>query len=137
MVVYQLKADTNHIARVKRATRTTKVFGIESTHGLFGSEEWWKQIASGRLRVITLKGVIAKCYMGSMNDWPMFDLLGDDGEKTRWTRQLNAPELDSLYREGSTAEIDYVMQNHRPRYFWRRGVPHKVVIEIRITAVDK
>jgi hypothetical protein len=60
MIVYQLKADTKFVEQVQHATRTTKEFGIEPTHGLFGTEEWWKQIANGSLPVVTLTGFIAK-----------------------------------------------------------------------------
>jgi hypothetical protein len=132
MIVYQLKADTKFIEQVQHATRTTKEFGIEPTHGLFGTEEWWKQIANGSLPVVTLTGFIAKCYMGSMNDWPMFDLIDGLGEKTSWTRQVNAPEQDTFYREGSMAEINFVLQNSRP-LSWSKGAQQKQVLEIRIS----
>lgn len=131
MIVYSLRADTKFIERVQHATRTTKEFGIEPTHGLFGTKEWWNQIANGSLPVVTLVGVIAKCYMGSMNDWPMFDLIDAQGEKTSWTRQVNAREQDSSYREGSMAEIDFVLQNSRP-LAWSKGAEQKQVLEIRI-----
>jgi hypothetical protein len=66
-----------------------------------------------------------------MNDWPMFDLIDAQGEKTSWTRQVNAREQDSSYREGSMAEIDFVLQNSRP-LAWGKGAEQKQVLEIRI-----
>jgi len=135
VVVYELKKNQRYIDQVQHATLTTKEFGIESTHGLFGSDEWWRAIAFGQLPIHTQVGTISKVYMGSMNDWPMFDLLTDTGEKSSWTREVNFSERDSLYRAGSRVEIDYVWQNSRPKS-WSKGAEQKQVLEIRIADLE-
>jgi len=71
----------------------TKEFGIEPTHGLLGSREWWSEIESGRLRVHTLRGTIGRVYMGSMNDWPEFELVTAEGQKSSWTREAKSIDL--------------------------------------------
>jgi hypothetical protein len=131
IVVYRLKEDSAFIEGVQRATPTTKNFGIEPTHGMFGSAEWWEKIAAGVLRVYTLSGKITDVYMASMNDWPEFKMLSDDGEESRWTRKRNAAARDSIYSIGSRIEIDYVLQRHRPESF-DKGAEVKQVLEIRI-----
>jgi hypothetical protein len=67
-----------------------------------------------------------------MNDWPEFEMIGDSGEESRWTREVNSPKQDQLYRIGARIEIDYVWQRHRPKSF-DRGAEVKQVIEIRIS----
>jgi hypothetical protein len=128
---YQLSKNEKFIQQVQRATITTEEFGIEPTHGIFGSSEWWETIASGELPVQTASGVITQVYMGSMNDWPEFAMEIDSGEVLRWTREVNTKEQDALYRVGRRVEVDYVLQRHRPKS-WDRGAETKCVIEIRV-----
>jgi hypothetical protein len=131
IVAYRLKEHQTFIDAVQRATRTTESFGIEPTHGMFGSAEWWDSIAAGELEVHTVKGQITDVYMGSMNDWPEFKMLSDAGEESRWTRWLNTAAHDRIYRIGSRIEIDYVMQRHRPQSS-DKGAEIKQILEIRI-----
>ena len=131
IVVYSLKADQRHIDQVQRATRTTENFGIEPIDGMFGSDEWWSNIESGRLPMHTLRGTINDVYMGSMGDWPEFKMVSESGEESRWTREMNSAEQDRLYRVGASIEIDYVWQRHRPKSF-SSGAAVKKVIAIRI-----
>jgi len=132
IIVYQLRRDKQQIEAVQRATTTTRKFGIMRTHGLFGSDEWWKNIESRKLAVHTLSGIIARLYMGGMRDRPEFIVRSDDGKESSWLRQANSKELDEFYSVGRQIEIDYVLQRHRlfADGFWPKQ--HAVVIEIRI-----
>ena len=129
--VYRLREDSDHIAQVQRATLTTSEFGIEPTHGLYGSEEWWSQIASSALPTLIVRGTINRVYMGSMNDWPEFELTASDGSKSQWSRYANSKELAQLYEVGCAAEIDFVIQRFRPGAYTPNGET-KVVLEVRI-----
>ncbi len=138
IIVYQLKADQRRIDQVQRATRTTENFGIEPTHGMFGSDDWWQNIASGRLALHTLKGKITKVYvsgMGPRGDWPEFKMVSETGEESSWTRMMHLVEQDQLYREGAPIEIDFVWQRHRPNSF-DYGAQTQQVVEIRIAALE-
>ena len=130
-IVYQLSSDIAHIEAVQKATRTTRDFGIEPTHGLFGSEEWWAQIRSGCLPTQTVRGSISRVYMGSMGDWPEFEVETEEHERLAWSRFANSPHLEALYEVGRAVEVDYVLQRHRPAAYDRGGTT-KVVIEVRI-----
>jgi hypothetical protein len=132
-VVYQLRHDAEMIAAVQRATRSTREFGIEPTHGLFGSDEWWACIADGSLTLHTLRGTISRVYMGSMRDWPEFEIRSNSGELSRWTREANSAELAAAYVVDRQVELDYVIQRHRPAA-WDGGAETKVVVEIRVEA---
>ena len=114
--VYDLRADTDNVAAVQRATLTTREYGIEPTNGrLFGSDEWWNEVASGRLPVHTLTGTISRVFMGSMGDWPEFEMVCDDGSSLGFTRFQTPPDgsRDGLYKEGRRIEVDAVWQEAR------------------------
>jgi hypothetical protein len=130
-VVYSLRRNKAFVSAVQEATCNTEEFGIEPTHGLFGSDEWWRRIASGELPIQSLSGVITKVYMSGMHDWPEFAMRSDSGEESRWTREVNTKEQDRLYLVGSRIEIDYVNQTHR-RASFHHGAVTKCVIEVRI-----
>jgi hypothetical protein len=132
--MYDLRSEAEHIAQVQEATLTTKDYGLEQTHGLFGSTEWWKHIEDGTLPLQTLKGEITRTWMGSMGDWPMFEMRNDDGSLHEFTReQPRDGSLDHKYAVGRPVEIDFVWQcfkKEAPDY----GMPkeHKVVVAIRV-----
>ena len=128
---YRLRRNTSFIASVQKATLSTEEFGIEQTHGLFGSAQWWEQISSGKLPLHTLCGVIVERFWGSMGDWPEIRVRNEDGQISQWTREANTKEQDALYIPGQRIEIDYVVQRHRPKSF-DKGAETKVVIEIRV-----
>ena len=130
--VYRLKDDQKNIADIQRATKTTDEFGIEPTHGLFGSDEWWRNIATGQLVLQTLKGVISSVYMSGHNDWPEFEMVDENDNKSSWTRVANSQELDNSYLAVHSIELDFVVQRHRTKS-WDRGAETKCVVEVRIS----
>lgn len=131
IIVYRLKEDQRHIDQIQKATRTTENFGIEPTHGMFGSDEWWQNVESGQLPIHTLRGIIRDVYMGSMGDWPEFKMMSDTGEESTWTRWMQSAEQDQFYRVGARIEIDFVWQQSRAKSF-DHGARRKQVIEVRI-----
>jgi len=130
--IYQLRNDTDHIKKVQKATLTTEQYGIQPTHGLFGSDEWWQKIASGELLMHRLRGTITRVYMGSMNDWPEFAMRADDGAETSWSRFADSSELSQLYAVGKRIELDYVVQRNRFKMVNPAGEETTCVIEVRI-----
>jgi hypothetical protein len=130
-VVYRLRDDKRQIERVQKSTLTTEQFGIEPTHGLFGSGESWAKMSSGELPVHTCCGVITKCYMASMNDWPEFTMRSDSGEETNWSRYGHSGEDKRYYQVGRRVEVDYVLQPSRANALDIRA-ESKTVVEVRI-----
>jgi len=53
MTIYRLQFDKDYITQVQQATEMSHSFGLEPTHGLFASPEWWQHIHDGTLPVIT------------------------------------------------------------------------------------
>jgi hypothetical protein len=131
--VYRLKDDLAHVANVQKATLTTTKYGIEQTHGLFGSDEWWRHIVDGSLLMDTVRGTITRVFMSGHNDWPEFEMRDNSGQLSRSTRETNRPGDDVLYVAGRAVEIDIVRQHHKPTT-WAKDTETKVVLEIRIDA---
>ncbi len=131
MTIYRLQSDRDYIVDVQRATQTTEKFGIEPTHGIFGSSEWWQHIRDGTLPVHHLKGTISSIHMGSMNDWPEFTLRAENNEEFTWSRYANCPEFAKLYIVGRPIEVDYVIQRHRATSLGP-GSQLRIPIEIRV-----
>ena len=99
--VYRLKDDLAHLANVQKATLTTTEYGIEQTHGLFGSDEWWRHIVDGSLPTGTVRGTITRVFMSGHNDWPEFEMQDNSGQLSRWTRETNRPADDVLVPEAA------------------------------------
>ena len=59
ITIYRLQLDKTYIREVQEATESTERFGIEPTHGIFGSPGWWQHIREGTLPVHHLKGTIS------------------------------------------------------------------------------
>ena len=117
---------------MQKATLTTEQYGIEQTHGLFGSDDWWRKIESGELPTHRLRGTITRLCMGSMGDWAAFEMRSDDGTQTSWTRFAHTRELSDLYAVGKRVELDFVIQYNRQRAPVDAGEETECVIEVRI-----
>ena len=135
IIVYRLRDDTKYnrkyIADVQNATINSEDYGIKQTHGLFCSAEWWNNIDKGSLELQTLKGKITRVYMGSMNDWPEFEITTEDGQKESFTREAETETLDAEYQPGRAIEIYFVWQQHKKSFFGE-SPDTKIVLEIRI-----
>ena len=126
--VYNLTKDTEHIRKVQRATLNTTDYGLIPEHGLFGSEEWWQAVRMGKLPTIRLEGVISRVHMGSMNDWPVFE-LDCAGKKSTWPRQGHPPEA---YIVGKKARVDYVVQKAKKDLANLGTTDQEVILRIAI-----
>ena len=133
ITVYSLRKDTQRVEQVQKATLTTKDFGIQPTHGLFGSPDWWRNIENGELPVQTLRGIISRVYMGSMGDWPEFQVASEDNGITEsFTRMFHKREQDAAYQVGKKIEVDYVWQKIKKRLRQGASIDTKVNLENRI-----
>ena len=106
--IYSLKLDIRSIERIQEVTLTTKNYGIDSKHGLFGSEEWWDAIENNDLEVSTLEGTIIDVYMSGHNDFPEFKVNSND-DITTWERKGN----EVLYKKGADVKLEYINVKNR------------------------
>jgi hypothetical protein len=113
LTVYDLHDDHQRIRWMQEATMTTRDFGLEPTHGLFGSADWWLNIERGNLLAHRYSGTITNIYDLGEGDHPQFSMVDDIGVETIWKREVNYTEDDDLYAVGRRAEIEYVFQRTR------------------------
>jgi hypothetical protein len=117
---------------VQKATLTTADFGLEPEVALFGSDEWWKAIADGRIPRLEIRGVIANVYMTGHGDWPEFE-IDTDGRKTRWTRFGD----QSLYRAGREVRVEYVMQRTKKVWLGKHEQENVLRIFVRVDDAER
>lgn len=125
--VYNLANHPEQIRKIQHATLHTKDYGLVPEHGLFGSPEWWEAVRNGTIPTVHIEGIISRVYMGSMNDWPEFE-LDAGGQKTTWTRAGMPREA---YAVGRKATLDYVVQNFKKAVSYL-GAESRVVLRIAI-----
>lgn len=108
--IYLLADDAKRIGQIQKATLETKDHGLALDHGLFGSDDWWDAIERGDLPLNTVCGTITAVAMTSMNDYPSFKMLADDGSVTDWLTRESAPDFrrDQRYRVGQRIIRTYV-----------------------------
>jgi hypothetical protein len=85
--------------------------GIEPTHGVFRSPEWWQHIKEGTLPVLKVKGTISK--INNDRDWPTLRFRTEDGAELSFSQYANNPDFGDFYTIGRHIEIDYVIQRLR------------------------
>jgi hypothetical protein len=113
LTVYDLHEDHQRIRWMQEATMTTKDFGLEPTHGLFGSADWWQNIAQGYLATHYISGIITNIYNFGEGDHPEFSMVDESGIETTWKREVNRAEEDDFYVIGRMVELEYVLQRTR------------------------
>jgi hypothetical protein len=113
LTIYDLREDHQRIRWMQEATMTTRDFGLEPTHGLFGSEDWWQNIELGRLPTFQVSGLITNVYNIGEGDHPEFSMVDNLGIETTWKREVNHADDDDLYIIGRMIELEYVLQRTR------------------------
>jgi hypothetical protein len=107
---------------VQEGTLISGDFGIEPTHGLFGSAECWNHFRDGTLPAHRAEGIISRVYMeGGYNDWPTFDVGAEDAKESTWTQHVSDSDYASVYTVGRPIEIDYVVQPQSLICRWARS----------------
>ncbi len=130
--VYDLKADPERLAAMQRATLERSDIGLSASPAVVGTPGWWDALRGGGLPDVTVEGTVARVFWGSMRDWPMFELLADDGERTEWTR---LGEI-ARYVEGLRARIRYTRHPWKVPERHGLGAASTVVIEIDLELSD-
>ena len=127
--VYLLSKDRKTIEAIQNATLHTEEYGIAMDHGLFGSEDWWGAIERGDLPVHTVRGTISALLMESMNDWPTFRILTQDGSITESITRESLPARFTLYEVGRRVVWKYVETRHK-RPIEALGPVQKTTLEV-------
>lgn len=97
-VVYELRRqlaeDPDHVVQVQTLTlnKDKPMLGLRGTCGLFGSEQWWKNIENGKLKTKMISGVISELVFA--------------GQDSRWGNQVNSFKLGGTLSASQLMSIE-------------------------------
>ena len=133
--VYSLKnelaSDPGHVATVQALTLDlSRPFGLKGTFGLFGSEEWWQSIESGKLQKMELTGVITSLGRAGMNnESPVFNARLDNGGHYTYDTVADTKKGVKKYIVGKRIKIVLVRDPLKSPSA-SRGTHSEIVLEI-------
>lgn len=127
--IYQLETDAVNLQHMQAASSGRGPTGLKATHGLIGSTEWWDNVDTGRLPIVTVRGKVSRFWPGHHGDYPEFELLEESGMRSVWGCQVSAARAEFRFAAGTKVEVDYVYQQLKTPF--NGSTESKVVIEIR------
>ncbi|WP_445678475.1 hypothetical protein [Radicibacter daui] len=133
--VYSFAQDQERIEAMQKASTGTTDFGVSPVPVLVGTPQWWRATIDGSLKHAVISGVISRVYWGGMGDWPECEITGNDGIKSRWTREGDC----TRYVEGLSILLTYVLhpwKTPRPSGSISDGMS-KIVLTVEIEESDR
>ncbi len=115
-VVYSLKEyllnNPRYVADVQARTLDNRDLpgGLKGTYGLFGTDEWWRNIESGVIPVTTLTGVIVRLYREGMDNGQGFEMTLADGSLFKWSCVCNRRKDLKRYQVGKTLSYTFATE---------------------------
>src|SRR5258708_33009775 len=83
--IYQLRKNRQFIADAQAASLSPKPFGLKTTHGLFGADQWWQNVEAAVIPQIRKVGAITRLFGAGMhNESQGFEMVCQDGEKMEY-----------------------------------------------------
>ena len=139
-LVNELKNDPSIVPEAQAMTLDTSRpnIGCKATYGLYGSEEWWENIKSGRMPGQYECGVITELFHagqdGDEDDINSFMFLTEDGTERMESIYCDDESDYALFRVGCTVKMFSVLQplKSEERYA-SRSEPANFVIEMAVS----
>jgi hypothetical protein len=128
-IVYSLRSDPG-LASMQTASQQGFEIGLTQTHGLVGSDEWWRQVEEGSLPVSTTSGTVIHFFPGHHGDWPEIEVREPDGTSSNWGCLVPAAEAEQYFVLGAKVELDHVQQELKVPFNGSRATC--LVIAIRV-----
>ncbi len=131
--VYEFEQDEKRIEAMQKASLGASNFGLSLTPALVGTPEWWRGTEDHSLVRTVVSGIISRVYWGSMGDWPMCEVMADDGSKSDWTREGDL----SRYVEGLRVQFTSVLHPWKVPHQHGLGVASKIILTVEIEESDR
>lgn len=112
----ELQENPEHVKTVQALSldNDKPFLGLKPIHGLFGSDEWWESIRSGRIRTIHKSGIIRELvFAGQDSRWGAavnsFDLELDGGTVVLESIYAHQKRDHKLFRVGASVSCWYAL----------------------------
>jgi hypothetical protein len=129
--VYDLRNDSTAVTYMQRGSLSTERIGLQITHGLVGSTEWWNNIESGVLPLQTIKGVVSGFWPGQGHAGPAeFQLQDSNGIASNWLCEMDPRLAATRFVLGQSVEVDFVVQDLKTPF--NGDTKTKVPVAIRL-----
>ena len=117
-VVYRLSTDLHRDPRRIELTQQRTLdpahptSGLKGSQGLYGSEQWWQSINSGRIPLVLKTGTISRLYYAGMDSHRKnnsCEVAGDDGRTFHGSVLVDRPAHHSRYKVGARVAYLFAM----------------------------
>jgi hypothetical protein len=117
-LVYQLaqelKSDPEQVRLAQALTLDTSrpFMGLKGTFGLFGSQQWWSNIAEGKLPLLRVSGIVRSTYVAGQDETEInsMELMLEDGSVRLEGIYANDKRDRQLFRVGHRVEVVYALE---------------------------
>lgn len=110
----ELKSDPEQVALAQALTLDTSrpFMGLKGTFGLFGSQQWWSNIAEGKLPLLRVGGTVRSTYVAGQDETEInaMELMLDDGSVRPEGIYANDKRDRLLFRVGHRVEVVYALE---------------------------
>lgn len=134
-VVYTLRSELDgdpeqvRLAQALTLDCNRPQMGLAGNQGLFGSEEWWKNVAAGRIPTLTKRGVIERVYTAGMEKGLQPNTIvfrTDAGDLLSEGLYANSEDDRQAYQVGRAVEYRLALDE------LKTGGRSDIVLEVRI-----
>jgi hypothetical protein len=124
VTVYSLRemldGDPEFLKRVQALSlnKSKPDIGLSASKGLFGSDEWWKNIERGDIRRAEYVGVITETFYAGMDSdrrHNSFRMRTDDGRNYSYSMVPERSSFKGLYAVGHRAEVITIFEELKRR----------------------
>jgi hypothetical protein len=136
----ELLADPRRLERTQALTlddRRPNV-GLRGTYGLFGSDDWWHSIRTGRMPLLRLSGTVERVYASGQDqvDMNTVDIRLSDGSERSVGIYVNDSNDLPLFQVGRKIAIVYALDELKQQPAQDGGVnASKVALEMAVSLV--
>lgn len=106
----RLENDAEYVRRVQTLSldRARPNMGLSTRQGLYGSDEWWRNVESGIIRRAAYSGIIVETFYAGMDSdrrHNSFRMKTDDGRDYSYGMVPKDSSYKGLYAVGHRAEV--------------------------------
>ncbi|MDX8239357.1 hypothetical protein SLL78_13630 [Acinetobacter pittii] len=107
--------------------------GLSGVYGLYGTNEWWDNIAKGNIETYVISGVIHDVSKGDtfVDENTMITIVSDDTEDdiyegVLFTNESLKSEYGNLYSKGNKIVVFYILDELKDKDTWNPLIQSKL-----------